>query len=173
MCQNNKKKIINNLMVFLDLYVRLISENIKLLKVDPSNYIWNFTVECSHCHTEQPNEIYFSMNDEVEMQKGHGSANFSMKCKECKKLFYITVEKKSKFKIECETGNDEGVLATFECRGGILKKWFPREGISVEATDSETQFDDVDVNDIWCGYDEATKNMVNILESIKWRLEEN
>jgi hypothetical protein len=160
-------------MVFLDLVIRAITENIKELRVDPSTFTWHFTIECNHCHIEHSNEIYFTQNDEVEMQKGHGTANFFMKCKECQRPIYIEINKKSPFNLQCETGNDEGVLAIFECRGGVLKKWIPREGIIIEAIDSGTNFEDVEVSDIWCEFDEATNNMVNFLEPIQWRLEEN
>jgi hypothetical protein len=163
-------------MVVLDLIIKIISENVQELKIDSDSFIWNFTIECGHCFTVQPNEIYFTINDEVEMQKGHGTANFMMKCKECKKSMTVGINNKSNkspYIIVCESGNDEGVLSSFECRGCTLKTWIPREGITFEAKESGTIFNEIDLSDVWCDYDEKTGMTVSILEPVTWRIEES
>jgi hypothetical protein len=160
-------------MVFLDLIVKIVSENIQSLKVNPDSFNWIFCIECSSCKSIQPNDINFSLIDQFEMQKGHGYANFIMNCKECKKNMNISIHDKSNFYITCENGNDEGVLATFECRGCELKKWIPQDGIILEANESNTNFNDVDITDVWMGYDEISNINCSLLEPCEWRIEKN
>jgi hypothetical protein len=162
-------------MVVFNLVLKIISENIKELSVDPESFEWGFNIKCSHCFTEQPNTIYFTSQDQEEMQKGHGSANFIMKCKDCKKQISIAIYNKNvkqPFVINCESGNDEGVLCSFECRGCNLEKWSYKSDFIVEAIESGTIFKNVEISDVWADYDEKSGNMINLLEEVKWRLEE-
>jgi len=157
-------------MVFIDLILRIVSENIQMLKVCPYQFNWCFKIECTYCKLIQPNDINFTCSDQHEMKKGHGITNFTMNCKECKKGINITVHSKSQFSIICENGDDEGVLATFECRGCEIKKWIPKDGISLK---SDSNFSDVDITDNWMEYDESTGLCCSLLEPVEWRLEKN
>jgi hypothetical protein len=157
-------------MVLQNLKIRVISENIKFLRIEPSNYQWCFSIECSQCQSLQPNDIYFFTNDEVEMHKGHGTANFMMKCKECKKSMTIQITKTSQFSIDCESGNEEGVFATFDCRGCFLKKWNPGEGIILESLNTSELFENVDISDVWCEYDKSNTSC-SLLEPVYIQIE--
>jgi len=163
-------------MVVLNLKLKVISENAKEISIDEENYNWCFKIECLHCHIEQPNEIYFSSNDEVEMQKGHGTANFIMKCKECKKIMTLGINNRSNknpFVLNIENGNDEGIICGFECRGCKITEWTPKEGINIEAYETEKIFEDVDITNEWCDYDENSQKTVSLLEPVTWRFEED
>jgi hypothetical protein len=157
-------------MVVQNLKIRVISENIKLLKIEPSSYQWSFSIECSQCQSLQPNDVYFSTYDEVEMQKGHGTANFMMKCKECKKIMTVQILKNSQFTIDCESGNEEAIFACFDCRGCILKKWNPGEGIILQSLNSSEYFENVDITDVWCEYDK-TNTPCSLLEPVQIEIE--
>jgi len=161
-------------MVVLNLILRIISENVKEISINPETYNWCFLIQCSDCQNDQPNEIYFSLADEVEMQKGHGTANFLMKCKECKKAMTIAIYNKSNknpYEINCENGNDEGILCGFECRGCVIKNWIPKEGINIEANETGKVFEDIDITSEWCDYDENNQMTVSLLEPVNWRFE--
>ena len=156
-------------MVVLDLIIRVVSENIKSLKA-ADDFRFYFIIECTQCKTEHPNEIYFSSSDDMEMPKGHGVANFMMTCKECKKGMSIA-NHKSKMEISCENGNDEDVFASFDCRGCELKKWIPKLGLILESNESEKCFEDVDISDVWCEYDEIGKVSCSLFEIVAHRFE--
>lgn len=49
------------------------------------------------------------------------------------------------------------VLATFEVRGADLVTW-NCQNLKVQAGDSKTVFEEVDLTDTWMEYDEETKN---------------
>ena len=160
-------------MVFLDLILKVISENLKELRLDEAEFHWYFVIQCTQCKDDHSNEIYFSLNDEVEMTKGHGSANFIMACKSCKMTMSIAVHKKSKLVISCENGNNEETFASFDCRGCELKKWIPKEGIILESLESGNCFENVDINDIWCEYDDDAKVNCSLLEPVEYRFQKN
>lgn len=160
-------------MAIYDLILRVVSENIKELFVD-SDYVWGFSIKCSQCHTDQPNEIYFTSNDQEEMTKGHGTANIVLKCKDCKKIMSISINNKNNkkpFIIDCENGNDEGLFCSFECRGCSLEKWVPKNEFIIEALETGTIFKDIDITDLVCEFDEKNSNMVQITDPVTWRLE--
>jgi hypothetical protein len=139
-------------MVFIQIICKLTATGIKELKI-PDYYDWRFIISCGHCKEEHGKEITFNSKDEVEMSKGHGVANFKMTCKNCNKLMTIALDTaKSSFTYNLE--DDEGRIATFECRGCTLVKWLP-EPLILEA-ESGFVFEDVDVTDNWCGYDEKS-----------------
>jgi|LauGreDrversion4_2_1035121.scaffolds.fasta_scaffold271660_1 hypothetical protein len=160
-------------MVFYDLIVRIVSENIKEIRIKDSYFEWYFKLNCVMCQSEQPNEIYFTNIDEIEMQNGHGTANFIMNCKYCSKKMSISIYNKSKLYISCENGNDEEVLATFDSRGCEITKWSPKEGFNIMSMESEKCFEDVDLNDIWCEYDEIAGINCSLLEPVNYRIEKN
>lgn len=162
-------------MVILDLKLKVISQSLQELRVNPDIYTWIFTLECTQCKSPQPNEIYFSLKDQIEMTKGHGTANFMMSCKECKKTMYVSIfnAAKNTFSINLESGYDEGVLAQFDCRGCIIKSFIPKEGIAVVASDTGTVFENVDITDVWMDYDEAQGVNCSILEPIEVTIEKN
>jgi hypothetical protein len=75
-------------------------------------------IKCTGCNQVFAKEVGISLEEEVEMEKQHGTANFSAKCKNCERKSYITILNTSKY----EARPDEGgivkeVLANFECRG--------------------------------------------------------
>jgi hypothetical protein len=164
-------------MVLLNLKLKIISDKIKEILIEEIySYTWCFKIECSHCFTEHQNEVYFTEQDEVENEKGHGTTNFMMKCKNCTRLLKIGINNKSNktpYVIDCENGNDEGILCTFECRGCILKTWTPKEGILIKALETDTIFKDIDITNEWTEYDEANGGMVSLLEPITWTISEN
>lgn len=160
-------------MVYFDLIVRIISENITETRINGPCFEWYFNITCTHCKTEQPNEIYFTLKDEIELPSGHGTTNFVMSCKECKRSMTIKIYEKSSFKINCESGNSEETLATFDCRGCELVKWIPREGIEVEAIDTGKVFENVNIMDVWCDYDENAQVTCSILEQVQYKIEKN
>jgi len=158
-------------MVFLDVIVHAITENISNISVK-ENFEWMFKLKCTQCYTDQPNEITLSDKEQFEMAKGKGLTNFLMKCKDCSNLLSITIYEKSTKRINCENGNDEATLCTFECRGCEIYSWNPCEGIIVESTEG-TIFNDVDIRTgEWTDWDEKAK-VFSTLISLDHRIEKN
>jgi hypothetical protein len=151
-------------MVFMDITCKLQGTGIKLIRI-PEEYEWRFNIACGFCKENHDKIISFSSSDEVEMgSKGHGVANFRMTCKNCEKVMTIGLEKaKSSFEYNIEDGQAE--IAKFECRGCTLVKWHP-EPLIVES-ESGFVFNDVDVTENWCGYDENTKDSCLIEEPLE------
>lgn len=144
-------------MVFLDLKISFISDNISQIYILPS-FEWYFMIRCTNCQTDHPKEIYFSETSEFSMKKSRGSANFIMKCKDCNKDCTINVYEKSSRKIDCSDGKGNGILATFDCRGCELRKWVVGgEGIFAKALESDKIFENVDLTDVWMDFDEKSK----------------
>ena len=160
-------------MVLFNIIVKVISENIKEIKID-DNYVWGFFIECQKCGYNLTKEIYFTSGDEVEMSKGHGVANFLMKCKECSNQMSIAINNKSNkqpFIINCESGNSTSTICTFECRGCLLSKWVIKKDFIVVAAETETEYNEVDITELWSTYDEKSGLMLNLLEPIEWVIE--
>ena len=110
------------------------------------------------------------------MEKGHGTANFSMKCKFCIKAFTISINNKSNksaYPIDCENGSDEGILCGFECRGCVIRKWVPKDGVGVEANETGKVFENVDITSEWCDCDESSQSTVSLLKPVAWRFEKD
>lgn len=156
-------------MPLFELTLRVISENVFQIKINPEEYQWEFKVQCSKCFIEINNTISFSKGDEIENENGHSHINFQMKCKECKSLFTIDVHKSSKFHLEVPNGNDSGVFAVFECRGVNLLNFIPNSDLIIEAVDSGSEFKS-DLSDLVCEYDEKNGNMIYIHEPAFWSL---
>lgn len=144
-------------MVYFDLKVSIVSDNISEIFLGPS-FEWCFRIRCSNCHTDHPNEIYFSESLQFEVKNSKGTANFVMKCKECSKDCSINVYEKSPKRIDCSEGKGQGILATFDCRGCELINWvIPSEDVFARSLESDTIFENVDLNDVWMDYDEKSK----------------
>lgn len=159
-------------MGIFELYLHAFTENISEIKLyEPESYEWVFEIECTQCHSVQPNEIVFSLSDTIEMLKGGNTVNFTMNCKSCKKGISIVTNPKSLFSIKCLQGNDEGLLCSFECRGCDLLKWNPREiGWAVVATETEREFKDTNIFEMWMEYDEKSETTLNILEPVTFSI---
>ncbi len=158
-------------MGFFDVLIKAECENVQSLKINP-DFDWVFSIQCSHCHETHPNNINFSSTDEVEMTKSHGTCNFLMNCKNCSKSMTINTYDKSAFIVDV-SNQEEGTLATFECRGCEIIEWTPLEGIILVGEDSGTCFEDVDIRDVWMEYDEKTGAMCQLLEAVEFRIERN
>lgn len=159
-------------MVVLDLMLRIIGENVKEIRVHREEFIWYFKIKCSECKTEQPSEIYFKSNDEMEKDNGPGTANFLMKCKNCKKAMSLDFLNKSPLNIDCES-EKAGLFASFDCRGCEITKWIPKEGIELIAAETDTIFTDVDITDVWMGYDESNGQNCFLHEPVEINIVKN
>ena len=87
-----------------------------------------------------------------------------MKCKNCKNVGHISIIEENKITsdTEPEVPNEElkGILFTIECRGLDVLEY---RAINLLVTSkSGTKFEDADLTDTWCEYDEKTKLNVMI-----------
>ena len=151
-------------MVYIDLNVSFLSENLSELFILPS-FEWCFMIRCSNCQTVHSKEIYFEETSESSIKNSKGTANFVFKCKECGKESSINVYEKSPRKIDCSQGKGRGVLATFDCRGCELMKWIIcNEGIFARGLETNKVFENVDLSDVWMDFDEKNKENCMIEE---------
>ena len=158
-------------MVFFDVIIHAITENIDKICVT-ENFEWLFKIKCTLCYKDQPNEISLSEVKQFETEKQKSLTNFIMKCKDCKNMMTITVYEKSAKRLNCEGGNDEGVFASFECRGCEITSWNPCEGVFVESLEG-TVFSDVDIRvEGWSDWDEKAKVFCT-LTSLQHKIEKS
>jgi hypothetical protein len=99
------------------------------------------------------------------MEKQHGAANFSAKCKNCERKGYITILKTSKYEARPdENGLVKASIAEFECRGVEIMEIDMGEYFNVEVKDSGTIFEKADFTDLWCEYDDKISAVAQVEE---------
>ena len=152
-------------MTFVELLVDLIDcENIANIFINRS-YEWKFTIKCSNCHHTHDKEIYLSETETVQGKNNRSECNFYMKCKECSHDLSINIDTKgSPYEISVD-GKDKikgRSLAKFECRNTQILKWHMEGDIHAKAYESSTIFENIDISDCWCEYDEKTSQSVMI-----------
>ncbi len=97
------------------------------------------------------------------MDKQHGVANFSIKCKNCSRKGYITVLETSTYKVEPnQDGMVKGAIAYFQCRGLEMIEVLIGDYFTVHAKGSDTVFESADFSDLWAQYDEKTSSVAQV-----------
>lgn len=100
----------------------------------------------------------------MPIPNSRGNANLVMKCKVCKNPGHITIAETKKLTSSSEDDVEteeiiEGPLVTLECRGLEILEYKAMNLLVVGKSGSK--FEDVDLSDTWCEYDEKKK--VNIM----------
>jgi hypothetical protein len=49
-----------------------------------------------------------------------------------------------------------------ECRGWDIVQWHPRDGWTADALESQSKWENIDLSDEWCEYDEKSEAPVGI-----------
>lgn len=150
-------------MVFLDLRISFLSENVSELFVSPK-YTWIFKLRCTSCQTDHPKSVFFDETSEFQMKNSKGTANFLIKCKECSKDASISIFQK--FTVSCKDGSKtQATLAVFECRGCELTEWSVNsEGLCAKSLESGKIFENIDISDVWMEFDEKSQGNCSIDE---------
>ena len=138
-------------MVYYDLFLKVDGDNVFSIHLPGTNYEWAISVKCS---CDEVHNCNFTAEDEIESDKGKGNFNFYKKCKECKSHISLTFYEKSRGWIKCNNGFE--LFANFDCRGCTPIDWIPSNGFLIK-TESETIFDNVELNEDWCEYDEKSQ----------------
>lgn len=93
------------------------TENVETIKIHEEN-IWLLKIKCSSCNNSFPKDVGVTKTEEVELEKQHGTANFSAKCKNCERKGFITILPTSTYEARPdEDGMVKQSLVDFECRG--------------------------------------------------------
>lgn len=151
-------------MTFVELVLELSDcENIEKVNL-PSDYEWAFTIMCTHCHYTHDKKIYLSLGNLVPGKNDRSEFHFYMKCKECKYDQSISIlPKGSPYSVSVAgAAKAKGTLAKFECRHVEIKTWHMEDNIHATGYESSTVFEDIDLNDCWCDFDEKSNQNVMI-----------
>jgi hypothetical protein len=141
-------------MPVFSLFLSARTENVEAIHI-PKNTIWLARIKCTSCNQNFPKEVGITLEEQVEMDKQHGSANFGAKCKNCDRKGYIAILNTSKYEARPdEDGLVKEALANFECRGLEILEVVMGEYFNVSVKGSNTVFDNADFTDLWCEYDE-------------------
>ena len=148
-------------------------ENVTEVNLPPDED-WHFVVvfssvnacfvqlECSHCR-EQSEEVYFNLLDEKEMVGSRGKATYVAKCKFCERVSSLNFVKGSISEYNAEDSEELRTIARFEGRGWNIVSFYPRGGFRCVSVNSETVFDNLDLNEgDWNEYDEKGECVVGI-----------
>jgi len=150
-------------MVYYDLLLRVVAENVTSIGIDNVNYSWILEVKCNcgNVHTAE-----FTETDEVEAESSKsGTFNFIKKCKECNQTMTISVYNKSAKNIDCN--KQKQLFCTFDCRNCTPVNWKPSPGL-VLVSESGSTFKDVELSEDWTEYDEKGEYPLSIE---KWEIE--
>lgn len=140
---------------------KLETKNVTKIKPQSEDFQWCFDFSCSKCH-EVSGSVSFRGIDEVEISNSRGTANLVMKCKFCKSEGTVEIIQKSLQPfIEDQPGFQ--ALVALECRGFEPSKWFPVDKFTAEGTETLTRFEDIDLNDDFCDYDEKNQESIEIM----------
>jgi hypothetical protein len=138
------------------------TENVEWVEV-PNDHIWLMAIKCASCNENFPKEVGISRTNEVEMDKQHGVANFSAKCKNCERKGYITILPNSSYKAMVNEDNMiKESVASFECRGLEIMNVILEDQFSVKIKDSPTVCHKADFTDLWAEYDEVISGLATI-----------
>ncbi len=99
----------------------------------------------------------------MEQPNSRGVANLVMRCKFCKSEGTVDIVPKSIQKYDGEQTSQFQPLVIVEGRGWEPSKWIPTGGFSCRGIESNTRFDDIDLSEDWCDYDEAASESVEIM----------
>eukprot|EP00238_Polyblepharides_amylifera_P004048 CAMPEP_0196591490 /NCGR_PEP_ID=MMETSP1081-20130531/69791_1 /TAXON_ID=36882 /ORGANISM="Pyramimonas amylifera, Strain CCMP720" /LENGTH=163 /DNA_ID=CAMNT_0041914861 /DNA_START=63 /DNA_END=554 /DNA_ORIENTATION=+ len=141
-------------MVFIALYMKADLENVTNVHA-PANHQWCLTVKQSDGNEER-GPVYVCEDETFELTGSKGTANFILKWDGSKKESYINVIRDMKGITRPYCAEDSGKevpIVVFECRGMEPIAWAPEGGYMCESVEG-ARFEEVDLSDDWCEYDE-------------------
>mmetsp|Transcript_8134 Transcript_8134/g.27036 ORF Transcript_8134/g.27036 Transcript_8134/m.27036 type:complete len:162 (-) Transcript_8134:49-534(-) len=112
---------------------------------------------------EERKGVWVSVNEENELQGSRGTANFIIRFPDANKQSSLNVVEIPKVTRPwtADDGSKMVPVIAFDCRGLEPTAWYPESGYTIEST-SGTKFEDVDLSDEWCDYDEKLKESLSI-----------
>jgi hypothetical protein len=128
-------------------------------KIEPhADRTWLLKYECGRCREATPNFIELNPAEEVEVHGGTSNGMFA--CKFCKNQISSTIPAKG---VSFFGEGGTGVVLVIDVRGGEPTAAMPEAAWTVTgAGESETPFEDADLSEDWCDYDEKEAEPVSI-----------
>ena len=127
-------------MPVFSLFLSARTDNVETISI-PIDTIWLMKIKCTGCNQNFPKEVGVTLQEEIEMEKQHATANFSAKCKNCDRKGYITILNTSKYEARPdEDGLIKEALANFECRGVEIVEVVMSNYFKVAVKGSNTEF---------------------------------
>uniref|UniRef100_A0A7S0WYL8 DUF866 domain-containing protein n=1 Tax=Pyramimonas obovata TaxID=1411642 RepID=A0A7S0WYL8_9CHLO len=149
-------------MVFIALYIKADLENVTNLHA-PAHHQWCLTVKQSD-GSEERGPVFINEEEEHELTGSKGTAHFILKWEGSKKESYINVVRNMKGVTRPYCAEDSGKevpIVVFECRGIEPIGWNPEGGYNCESVEG-ARFEDIDLSDDWCEYDEKAQASLEI-----------
>lgn len=136
--------------------------NVTELQPIDMDYEWTFTLQCTKCR-EITNQISFAASAIIPLHNSRGNTNFQMKCPFCKSEGSLDIEWKSVNPYLLESSGTYHPFVIVEGRGWEPSKFHPMEGMQCKGLGGAV-FDQIDLSEDWCDYDEQKAQAVDIME---------
>lgn len=153
----------NDIMPSFALLISAEVENItKIAPVEGRH--WGLKFECNKCKETGDKFVY--IDEEESEESGGGNHNAIWSCKFCKNQISADVNTKSYGEFDAEKSSNPQKVIVFDVRGAepVDLEW---DGSWIAtAAESEETFEDVDLSDDWCDYDEKSSNSVSIMNPV-------
>ncbi|KAI9203239.1 UPF0587 protein C1orf123 [Polychytrium aggregatum] len=138
-------------------------ENLTDIKPAGDDYEWLLKIKCTSCSEVNPALVTVVESESHPIPNSRGEANLVMKCKFCKTDGSGSLVSKSIKPYNLEHSGNFSTVATFELRNLEVVGWKPSVGFRAIGAESETVFEDIDLQDDWTEYDEKAQESVSIL----------
>lgn len=133
-------------MVKIALQVMFEMGNVSEVKSSAKEFTWVLKFSCSNCGETSGNWDYLSLNVPIPTKRGKSVNHFASKCKFCSRENTVTIlEDSIKSYYEADIDNYK-TLVVFDCRGLEPIDFSPGRGWKVEATNSGSIFEDIDLS---------------------------
>lgn len=153
-------------MVRIALQFKATLENVASIVADGDDFRWFIKLKCSACGEVRDHWQYVTASEQYDIDGSRGVANLVEKCKLCGRQNTLSIEKGAQ--VAAYTDDDDGnfkTLVTFECRGIEPIAFQARNGFTIRALNSKTEFSDVDLCESeWYDVDEESAKSVCVTE---------
>ncbi|RXG67181.1 hypothetical protein Avbf_01247 [Armadillidium vulgare] len=139
-------------------------EGVTDLEAPGDDFQYQVKLRCNSCSEVSEKWQFISADEKIEMQGSRGVCNYQAKCKLCNRISSLDVCLQQKGKYTADDVPNFKTVIAFECRGLSICDFQFGEGWKCKGVESKTVFENLDLSEDWCDYDEEAKEPVGISE---------
>ncbi|RWS24552.1 UPF0587 protein-like protein [Leptotrombidium deliense] len=176
-------------MVKIGLQIKANLENVTNLTAVGDDFRWflkirntfttsfNIQFTCANCGEASDKWLYLTaeafkkqetdcilIKEKMPIKGSRGEANLVLKCKLCSRENTVSLIENSLSTYTIDDSNNFKTIVAFECRGVEPNDFSARNGFSAEGVESNTKFENINLEEDWVDYDEKSKESVGIYE---------
>ncbi|GMS94478.1 hypothetical protein PENTCL1PPCAC_16653, partial [Pristionchus entomophagus] len=133
-----------------------------LQPMDRENFEWNLQAKCTNCPDEEGFSLEVNMSEEKEAPGSGKYAHFMKKCKLCWRVNTITIVKDFVAPYTIYGNERFQPVLKIDCNGIEPYEFHLRGLWKGVGPNSNTQFENIDLNEEWTDYDEKIQEAVEI-----------